>query len=238
VGLKLYKFSQFTIPVCALIFLVILSGCSFKNFSLMNLAKSEIDVVADYHYMEVESLLKELTAKLYKRNPKYLNSKLKSNGQTFAIKDRLENIFGSPGKINMHGISEHGIAAIELSLDGEFQGDRVFAFMAGLTEMVRKSYGYRHDFFIHNALKEQDLYLSARNLEIALWRITSFKSESGDPLILTNSRDGETENLSYERLFGKMISLQDMLAKIMSGKNNRIIKTVVKKVATTAFVPF
>ena len=234
----MYKFSQFTIVVCALIFLVALTGCAFKNFSLTNLAKSEIDVVADYHYIEIESLLKELTAKLYKRNPKYLNSRLKSNGQTFTIEGRLENIFGSPGKINMLNISEHGTAAIELSLDSQFQGDRVFAFMAGLTDMVRRSYGYRHDFFIYDDLKEQDLYLSARNLEIAFWRITSLRSESGDPFILTNSRDGETENLSYERLFGKMISLQDMLAQIMSGKNNRIIKTVVKKVAATAFFPF
>ncbi|MGI9269257.1 MAG: hypothetical protein ACR2PE_01895, partial [Porticoccus sp.] len=42
------------------------SGCSSHDFSFKNLAKSDLDEVADYHYKEIESLLKDLTFKLYK----------------------------------------------------------------------------------------------------------------------------------------------------------------------------
>jgi uncharacterized HAD superfamily protein len=110
--------------------------------------------------------------------------------------------------------------------------------MGGLTDMIRKAYGHNEEFFVYTELKEQNLYLSARNLEIAFWRITSYKNKKGEPFILTNSRNGEIENLSYERLFGKMIALQDMMALISSGKNKRVVKAVVQNVAAKAFFPF
>jgi hypothetical protein len=237
-GFKLHRFIHLTTSSCAFLFLVILGGCSVQNFNLKDVMKSDVDEVADHHYMEIESLLRELTVKLYKRNPKYLRIRYGSNRKTYTAEDRLKKIFELPGRLDIPGIPQNGIEAMEFSLDNSYQGDRVFVFMAGLTDMIRRSYGYQHEFFVYTRLKEQDLYLSARNLETALWRITTFKNSSKEPLILTNSRDGEMDNLSYERLFGKMIATQDMLAKIMAGKNNRMIKTVVQNVATKVFFPF
>ena len=234
----MYKFIQLTVASCVLLFLIILGGCSVQKFHLKNVMKSDVDEVADYHYLEMESLLRELAVKLYKRNPKYLRVKYGSNRKTYTAEDRLKQIFEVPGKLDIPGMPQNGIEIIELSLDSSYQGDRVFVFMVGLTEMIRKSYGYQHEFFIYNKLKEQNLYLSARNIEAALWRITTFEDSLKEPLILTNSRDGELDNLSYERLFGKMIAIQDMLAQIIAGKNNRMIKTVVQNVATKVFFPF
>lgn len=237
-GVKMSNCSSYKVMVLSVIFLIILGGCSAQNFNLKDLAKSDMDEVADHHYKEIESLLRELTIKLYKRNPKYLNVLHGNNNELRSIDFRLKQIFDRPGKSEISEISKYGTEAVELALDNNYGGDRVLAFMAGLTDMIKKSYGYNTEFFIYTELKEQDLYLSARNLEIAFWRLTSYRNLAGEPFILSNSRGSEIENLSYERIFGKMIALQDMLARISSGKNNRMLKTVVQNVATKAFFPF
>jgi len=233
----LIKYVQVTLIGSLLALLLLLGGCGGQGFSLESLAKTDIDMVADTHYQEVELLLKNLMVKLYKRNPKYLRPELGVAGNRQTIDERVQQIFGSPGKLYFPELPELGIDSIELALDSTFKGDRVFALMVGLTSMLRQSYDYHSEFFIYNELNGQQLYFSARNLEIALWRITTYQDSLGVPLILTNSRNGEITNLSYERLFGKLIALQDMLAKIAAGKNNRVIKTVAQNVATFAFFP-
>ena len=104
------------------------------------------------------------------------------------------------------------------SVDPAFRGDRVFALMVGMTGMIRESYGMKTEFFMLSKLDYQKLYYSARNIEIAMWRIRTHLDEQGKALILTNSRKGEGYNLSYERLFGKLIAHQDMLALIIAQK--------------------
>ncbi len=229
----LSKYFQFM----AFVLLLTLTGCGGQGFSLKNLAKTDIDMVADVHYQEMESLLKELAVKLYKRNPIYLHVVPGSGGADHTIDSRLEQLFGEQGRLGFSELPTSGVEAIELALDPEFNGDRVFALMAGLVSMVRQSYGYQSEFFIYSELDGQQLYYSARNLEITLWRITTYQDDQGVPLILTNSREGEAANLSYERLFGKLIATQDILAKIVAGKNQRMIKTVAQNVATMAFFP-
>ncbi len=234
----MYKQRPFLIFLLVVSFFLNTSGCSSHDFNFKNLAKSDLDEVADYHYKEIEFLLKDLTLKLYKRNPKYLKGLSSYANLTDSIDYRLKQIFDRPIKTKIPEIDSYGTDAIELSLSSDFEGDRVLAFIGGLTDMIKKSYGYNKEFFIYTELKEQNLYLSARNLEIAFWRITSYKNKKGEPYILTNSRNGEIENLSYERLFGKMIALQDMMARISSGKNERMVKAVVQNVAAKAFFPF
>lgn len=234
----MYKQRPFLIFLLVVGFLLNTSGCSSHDFNFKKLAKSDLDEVADYHYKEIEILLKKLTLKLYKRNPKYLKGLSNYANLTDSIDYRLKQIFDRPIKTKIPEMDTYGTDAIELSLSSDFEGDRVLAFIGGLTDMIKKSYGYNTEFFIYTDLKEQNLYLSARNLEIAFWRITSYKNKKGEPYILTNSRNGEIENLSYERLFGKMIALQDMMARISSGKNERMVKAVVQNVAAKAFFPF
>lgn len=211
---------------------LLLTACGASPFKVQNLAKTDIDMVADAHYRETEALLRKLTVKLYKRNPRELH---KSRYRT--IDRRVAQIFDIPGRLQFAELPVTGTAAIELSMDPTYGGDRVFALMVGLTDMIRESYGYHTEFFMFSELDAQKLYHSARNIEIALWRITRSDDGSGRPLLLTNSWQGERRNLSYERLFGKLIALQDMLATIMAEKNQRVIKTVAQNVATMAFIP-
>jgi hypothetical protein len=51
-----------------------------------------------------------------------------------------------------------------------------------------------------------------------------------------SSGEGDELNLSFERLFGKMINAQDMMAQIMADRSNRTIKNVIQTLVT-AFIP-
>ena len=78
---------------------------------------------------------------------------------------------------------------------------------------------------------------SARNIEIAAWLLGSQRQSNGELFLLSNSSDGEPRNLSYERLFGKLIAQQDVLALILAGRSNRTIRKVIQRLAGAVFLP-
>ncbi len=213
--------------------LLLLLGCGKSvNVHIKNMAKTNIDTISEIHLNQVTALLKQLTEKLYKKNANELK---KVKGQT--IESRLNQIFICPADKQFEELDlKDGIDAILLGFEPEFQGDRVFALMYGLYTMIHTSYNSKCEFFVLDYLNEQNLYNSARNIEILVWRLKTRQQKNGRPIILTNSVNGEIKNLSYERLFGKLISLQDTMAKIVSKRTGRIIKEVVQ-IAGMTFLP-
>ncbi len=208
-------------------------GCAEQKFSIRNIAKTDIDMVTDTHFKEMNTILKTLMVKLYRRNPREL--KIKS-GQN--IETRIEQLFGQSNSLVFEELdNQQGIDAMLLCFDPEFGGDRVFALMTGLTGMIRASYNNRNEFYMFDFLDPQKLYDSARNIEILVWRLSNKKNITGELFLLTNGVKNETVNLSFERLFGKIISIQDILAKIIGDMTNRTISRVVKTVATASFIP-
>jgi hypothetical protein len=127
------------------------------------------------------------------------------------------------------------IDSIRLAFDEEFHGDRVKAFIVGIETMVLISYEGHRSFYIYNLLDAQKLYNSARNVELASWLIRT-KRDSNNKLFLLSSVDADEVNLSFERLFGKIINAQDMMAQIIADRTNRQIKNVIQSLAT-AFIP-
>ena len=181
---------------------------------------------------QVVTLLRALTVKLYKKNPYELQ---KVQGQT--IDSRLNQIFICPVDKKYKELEfKESTDAILLGFEPEFEGDRVFALMVGLYTMIHKSYNSKCDLFMLDYLNAQNLYNSARNIEIFVWRLNNRKKDNGELFILTNSLEGEVRNLSYERIFGKLISLQDTMALIVSDRTGRIVKKVVQ-IAGMAFLP-
>ncbi|MBA4503154.1 hypothetical protein [Marinobacterium marinum] len=212
---------------------LLLGGCSGSGkprpFQLKNLAKSEIDMVADLHVETVNKLARKLAIKLYKRNPREL---AKVPGMT--LEHRLELLLGSPRLITHPELgNRYAEKAIPLAFDPNFQGDRVFALMVGITGMLHASYSYRDEFFMLNDMDQQKLYNSARNLEIVAWRLNTYRQPDGSPFLLANS----PENLSFERLLGKLIAHQDMMSRIVSDATNRAVNTVVHGIASTTLLP-
>ncbi|MGI9275326.1 MAG: hypothetical protein ACR2PT_10840 [Endozoicomonas sp.] len=220
-------------PLVLAIMACFLVGCAGENgFRVENLAKSDIDMVAEAHVRETRELLEDLTGKLYRRNPSQLH---RAPGQT--LESRMEQLFGSE-RTESHEELEgrRSIEAMLLAFDDDFQGDRVFAMMLGLATMMAHSYENKDRFFMLDKLDEQKLYNSARNIEILSWRLRSRSRADGELFLLSNSF-GKQPNLSFERVFSKLIAHQDMMAILVSQKNNRAINKVVQGVATTMFLP-
>jgi len=174
---------------------------------------------------ELNHLMEDLLTKLYKRNPRELD---KQSG--LSIGQRQDQIFDTPGRLMFKELNnQQGTAALDLAFDPSYQGDRVFALMTGLMGMVRSAYNWQSEQFMLDSLDAQKLFDSARNIEVLAWRLSNARDASGKLLLLSNSQPGEAENLSYERIFGKMIAIQDMMAFTVVGKWERGVNSVLKK---------
>src|SRR5439155_12188652 len=130
-----------------------------------------------------------------------------------------------------------GADAIVLALQAEYAGDRVFAVGVGVASMIFLSYNEKTEFYLTDRFDPQQLYNSARNIEIAAWKLANARDARGEPLLLSNEIAGDARNLSFEREFGKMIAYQDVMAQIAAQRTNRIIRRVFQTIATAVFLP-
>lgn len=205
-----------------------------KASGVTAIAKSDIDNVLDVHIRESQRLLKELMLKLYKRNPRELEkSALKLPQEHIVRLFELEHSWDFP---ELEG--KHDVDVIKMTFTDEYQGDRVFSFIAGLMSMIMKSYNYKSEFYMFDSVDPQKLYNCARNIEIAVWKLGHNVDANGELFLYSNSLPDETiSNLSYERLFGKLIATQDNITTIIANKKNRTITSVIQKMASAIFLP-
>lgn len=204
-----------------------------SSFNIKSLAKTDIDDVLDIHVREMRGYLRELMVKLYKRNPRELGKSKYPD-----INQNINRVFNQVHNWKYEELNNRkSIDAIYLVFDENFKGDRVFAFIVGLTSMVMSSYGYKDDFYMLDTVDPQKLYNSARNIEIAVWKLENNLDLKGEFFLYSNSLPGEPANLSYERLFGKLIATQDTMATIIAGKTKRGIKKVIQQMAAAVFLP-
>lgn len=220
----------------SLVFSLFLTACSTTSHptgdtgtEIGYLAKTDIDTVADIHLRQVDQYLKELSYKLYRRNPRFCD------GGTPNIEQCVQHIFKQAETTSLVG--EKAIANIKLSVAQEFTGDRVNRFIIGLWAMLHSAYGGKTEFFFYDELDPQKLYNSARNIEIAVWRLSHYRDDKGNLLLITNGLDSKIINLSFERLFGKLVATQDTLAVIISESSQRTIKNIIQRLATAVFLP-
>ncbi len=203
------------------------------EFSAQSLAKGDIDNVLDIYVHEVRKLLRELMIKLYKRNPKQLKKSPFND-----IDKNVSRVFDKHHDWSFKQLDyKEGVDAIKMTFDDDYHGDRVFSFIVGLSSMLMASYGDITDFYMLDEVDGQALYNSARNIEIAVWKLSNNKDEQGELFLYSNSLPNEEVYLSYERLFGKLIANQDTIAIIMESKNKRLIKKVFQNMATAVFLP-
>jgi hypothetical protein len=199
---------------------------------LENLAKTDINLVSEIHIRQVADLLKTLTRKLYRMNSMELG---KTPGAT--IDSQVTRIFQCPPvQTDLTLENKEGTDAILLGFEPGYEGDRVFAMMYGLYIMFHASYSKKCDFFLLDFLDVQSLYNSARNIEILVWRLKTRHLPNGELFLATNVCNGPIENLSFERIFGKLISLQDTMALIVSTRTGRLITDAVH-ITGMAFLP-
>lgn len=207
-----------------------LHGCS--GYSVKNLIKTDTDLVTDEFITETRRLVRELMVKLYRRNPEQL-----LRGSKTSADDRARQLNDNPGALAFRELNRaQEISALELVFNEHFLGDRVFALTVGLGGMLRRAYGYNTESFLFDGLEPEVLETSARNMEILLWRLKNNRQADGSPFLVTSTYQGKIDNLSFERLFGKLIALQDMMARIAGDAGDRRM-TMAVHTATSVFIP-
>lgn len=219
-----------------------LSGCASHGalpakpaagFSASQLAKTDIDRVAEAHHREVFANLRLLTEKLYRRNPRELKKSNRAN-----VAAGTARIFEEPHAWNFPELQgRRDINAIQLAFQEGYRGDRVLAFVAGLGSMIQTAFHDKTELFVLDDLDPQRLYNAARNVEIAVWKLSNARNAQAEPFVLSNETASASINLSFEREFGKIIGSLDVLSKIVADKDNRTVVKVVQSLATAVFLP-
>ena len=204
------------------------SGLSTSQF-----AKTDIDRVAEAHQREVFANLRLISEKLYRRNPRELK---KSNRAS--VTAAMARIFDEPHAWDFAELQgRRGTQALHLAFLESYRGDRVLAFVAGLGGMIQRAFHDKTEFFVLDDLDPQALYNAARNVEIAVWKLSNDRSANGVLFLLSNEGAGPVANLSFEREFGKVIGSLDVLSKIVAEKTDRTVVKMVQSIATAVFLP-
>jgi len=197
------------------------------------IAKTDIDRVAETHQRELFASLKLLTEKLYRRNPREWK---KSNQPS--LDAAVARIFEGHHEWKFPELEgKRGAEAIYLAFREDYQGDRVLAFVAGVGGMMQAAFNDKTEFFVLDDLDAQALYNAGRNVEIAVWKLSNARAADGELFLLSNEANANVRNLSFEREFGKLIGNLDLLAKIIADKTNRTVVKVIQNVATALFLP-
>ena len=142
--------------------------------------------------------------------------------------------------IDVKKIDKTGKDNINLILKGfnhDFNGDRIYYICKGLYGMINASYNYKNKFYLTDPkLDAQKLMNTAINIETLVWRLSNSKN-NGELLIKTNNINKNKINLSFERLFGKLINNQENMARIISSQQGRIIQKAAKGIVSSIFLP-
>lgn len=210
------------------------SSSSVRSFSVKDLAKGDVDDVIEIHQKEVIGILKTLTLKLYRRNP----NEWRKSGFASAD-DATAELFK---QVPLWHLSAQKELSWETTLRDlwreEFSGDRVKALMNGLLVMHMAAFNHQTEFYLLTEMDAQKLYNAARNTEAVVWKLSNARNLRGEPILLSNGLDANgVANLSFEREFGKLIGIQDALAKVIEDKNNRAIRFGVVNLASMVFLP-
>lgn len=190
-------------------------------------------MAAEIHARESLASARLVMEKLYRRNPREWRK-----GHFASAEAAIAKAYDPQRQFNfpeLHYV--RGSDAIVLALHVDYRGDRVFAFGVGIASMIFLAYSGKTEFYITDSLDPQKLYNSARNVEIAAWKLANARDPSNELLILSNEMAGGAPNLSFEREFGKIIAYQDVMAQIAAQRTNRTIRRVVQTLATAAFLP-
>lgn len=234
-------FKRQSIFILALV--ISLAGCTLPNrnassisdrpFQIQDLAKSDVDLVLEMQLNYSMEYLKDLMIKLYKRNPKEWGK-----GGRASSKQAINRVFGPARAISFPELQgKRSIDAMRLAFDEGFYDDRVLALVEGLRGMLIDSYNGKRVFFLLDELDPQKLYNAARNIEIAAWKLNHDRNGEGQLFLITNELSGPVQNLSFERLLGKMIAVQDSTARFVAQSTNRRVKNVIQSIASAVFIP-
>jgi hypothetical protein len=233
--------------------LLMLSSCASSNFpsvesnthkaipqrqdrsSASQLIKTDFDRLADVEIRENSESLRVLMLKLYKRNPHELQKSTPDSAEkmvTWVMDGQAQHHYKFSAINDLQGAE-----AIFLAFKADYTGDRVLPFIVGIQTMLIKAHNGKTDFYFTDSIDPQSMYNLARNIEIATWKLSNARNETGALYLLSNESNDKDKNLSFEREFGKMVGRIDLYAIALAEKSQRLISRVLQNLATAAFLP-
>ena len=217
--------------IILLVLATFLTSCQKNIFT--NITKTDIDIVTEIHVNNAKGYIEELIIKLYKLNPIYIQKNNKFN----KISEVIIDIFKETDISKIDKSGKENIDYILKGFEKSFNGDRVYFISKGLYGMINASYNYKDKFYLTDAkLSSEKLMNTAINIETLVWRLSNTK-KNGKILIKTNNIDDDKINLSFERLFGKLINNQENMSRIISSQQGRDVQKVAKRIVSTIFLP-
>ena len=218
--------------ILILISIIILPSC--QNNILKNIAKTDIDIITEIHVVNAKSHIEDLIIKLYKLNPIYIKKNQNFNSVSQVILDIFK-------EVNIDEIDKTGQKNIDLILKGfdkNFTGDRIYYICKGLHGMINASYNYKSKFYLTDPkIDAQKIMNTAINIETLVWRLSNTR-DNGKLIIKTNNIEKNKINLSFERLFGKLINNQENMARIISSQQGRMLQKAAKGIVSKVlFLP-
>lgn len=218
--------------ILILISIILLTSC--QNNILKNIAKTDINIITEIHIINAKSQVEDLIIKLYKLNPIYIKKNQNFNSVSQVILDIFK-------EVNINEVDKTGQENIDLILKGfdeNFTGDRIYYICKGLYGMINASYNYKSKFYLTDPkIDAQKIMNTAINIETLVWRLSNTKKD-GVLLITTNNIKKNKINLSFERLFGKLINNQENMARIVSSQQGRMIQKAAKGIVSKVlFLP-
>ncbi len=203
--------------------------------TINQLGKGDFDRMADVELRENMDTLRALMLKLYKRNPQELKKSTSDSAEkmaTWVFDGGAQHQYRFPELHNLQSTD-----AIFQAFKPEFTGDRVMSFIVGLQTMLLKAHNDKTEFYLTDSIDPQRVYNVARNIEIAVWKLSNARKPDGSLYLLTNEMNDAEKNLSFEREFGKMIGRTDLYAIALAEKSQRFISRMMQNLATAVFLP-
>lgn len=192
-----------------------------QDFQMSDVFKNNINYTIEISLNQSVKLLEELAIKLYNRNPNQIRKEFDYGVQDVVDLIANNKVHNNKGKMLSQLGNYRAEELLKLAFHPRYKNDRVLAFVYGLRTMLNDGYG-NEDFFMFDQVEPQKIHNLARNFEIAFWQLFNAKNSKNEPYIYSINLDEKSLNLSYERMAGKIIQLQDLLSEITSkayGKN-------------------
>ena len=200
-----------------------------------DLAQSDVNRMATLAMRDNLDSLLRIADKLYRRNPAQWRKTgvISRDAALRQLRSAIEIPAPWP---ELQGKRE--VAALSLALSPDFTGDRVAAFIYASADMLMTAHGGKSSIYLVDGLEAQYIYNAARNIEIAVWLLSSRRNAAGQALLLADEISAQDRNLSFEREFGKVIGRLDLLAEMLTEKYRRVVITYVQNLLGGAFLQF
>lgn len=194
-------------------------GPAAENMSFDQLAQTDFNRTVTIAMRDNLDSLNRLLEKLYRRNPREWRKSGAPDLET-AVAAGHSAIAAGKTPAQLYGLRD--IQVLSVALDPDYQGDRVAAFVLGLSDMIIQSHGGKTRFYVSDLLEAQHVYNAARNVEVAAWLLASRRDSNGEPLLLANEISNNAINLSFEREFGQLIGRLDLVANLLDENIRRV----------------